>query len=57
MVFDIKSIEAVQIMVYSKPRNFLQKLFIHYQAFVNFASAVDPNALTNEKALNYALGQ
>ena len=56
MIFDVKNVEAIQIMVYSKPKNFLAKLFLHYETFVKFASSVHQNALTNEKALNVALG-
>ena len=56
MIFDVKPIEAIQIMVYSKPKNFLAKIYLHYEIFTNFASSVEPNALGDEQALNIALG-
>jgi len=37
----LKELQAVQIIVYNKPRNLLQKVFVHFQDITDYAKRHD----------------
>lgn len=46
----MKELQAVQVMVYSKPRNMLKKVYLHFQEILEYAKKQDMNIVDDKDA-------
>lgn len=55
IMLELPEFKSLEIFVYNKPSNFLRKIFLTDEDFVDFAKTTNPTALDNEKALERLL--
>lgn len=51
IIMELPELKSLEVFVYNKPKNFLQKIFILAEDFVAFATRTSAAALENEKSL------
>ena len=54
IMIHMRELQAIQVMVYSKPRNMLQKVFVHFEVVLEYARTHGIN-LAEDKDANKIL--
>ena len=53
----IQELNAIQIIVYSKAKALLKKIYLHYEDLIQYALKIDPNSMRDEKEFTRMLSR
>lgn len=53
----IQELNAIQIIVYSKAKGLLKKIYLHFEDLIQFALKSDPNSMKEEREFTKLLNR